>query len=155
MTKQELDNLVRIGQLKLETATRAEFNGTVDSAKKRLVDAQNESLSEESQFDLAYGAAHGFALAALRQKGYRSENRYAVFQALAHTVDGLSPAAIRIFSKAHNERNLANTKAGPRLMGSFSKSLFAARPSFRRRCLRSPLLNEGRRQDNFSDRVIL
>jgi hypothetical protein len=83
MTKQELDNLVRIGQLKLETATRAEFNGTVDSAKKRLVDAQNESLSEESQFDLAYGAAHGFALAALRQKGYRSENRYAVFQALA------------------------------------------------------------------------
>ncbi len=47
------------------------------------------------------------ALAALRQKGYRSENRYTVFQALVHTVEGLDPTAVRIFSKAHNERNLA------------------------------------------------
>jgi hypothetical protein len=107
MTKQELDNLVKIGQLKSEPGTRAEFDGMVDSAKKRLADARNESLASESQFDLAYGAAHGFALAALRQKGYRSENRYTVFQALAHTVEGLDPAAIRIFAKAHNERNLA------------------------------------------------
>ncbi|HLK81910.1 MAG TPA: hypothetical protein VKT99_10495 [Xanthobacteraceae bacterium] len=107
MTKQELDNLVKIGQLKSEPGTQAEFDGMVDSAKKRLADARNESLASESQFDLAYGAAHGFALAALRQKGYRSENRYTVFQALAHTVEGLDPAAIRIFAKAHNERNLA------------------------------------------------
>jgi hypothetical protein len=107
MTKQQLDNLVKIGQLKLEPGTRAEFNGMVDSAKKRLADARNESLSSESRFDLAYGAAHGFALAALRQKGYRSENRFTVFQALAHTVEGVSPATIRIFSKAHDERNLA------------------------------------------------
>jgi hypothetical protein len=68
MIKQELDNLVKIGQLKSESTTRAEFNGMVDSAKKRLADVQKESLSAESQFDLAYGAAHGFALAALRQK---------------------------------------------------------------------------------------
>jgi hypothetical protein len=107
MTNQQLDNLVKIGQLKSEPATRAEFDGMVDSAKKRLADARNESLASESRFDLAYGAAHGFALAALRQKGYRSENRFTVFQALAHTVDGLDSAAIRIFSKAHNERNLA------------------------------------------------
>lgn len=107
MTKQELDNLVKIGQLKSEPGTQAEFDGMVDSAKKRLADARNESLASESQFDLAYGAAHCFALAALRQKGYRSENRYTVFQALAHTVEGLDPAAIRIFAKAHNERNLA------------------------------------------------
>jgi hypothetical protein len=57
--------------------------------------------------DFAYGAAHGFALAALRQKGYRSENRFMVFQALTHTVDGLDPVAVRIFAKSHNERNLA------------------------------------------------
>lgn len=49
---------------------------------------------------------HGFALAALRQKGYRSEKRFTVFQALAHTIEGLDPAAVRIFAKAHNERNL-------------------------------------------------
>src|SRR5471030_2779503 len=77
------------------------------SARKRLADAHNESLAPDSRFDLAYGAAHGFALAALRQKGYRSENRFTVFQALAHTVEGLDPVAVRIFAKCHNERNLA------------------------------------------------
>ena len=34
----------------------------LDSASKRLVDAQNEDLDADSQFDLAYGAAHRFAL---------------------------------------------------------------------------------------------
>ncbi len=107
MSKSELENLVRINQLKREPPTRAEFGGMVKGAKMRLADAQNEDLSPESRFDLAYGAAHGFALAALRQKGYRSENRFTVFQALVHTVDGLDPTAVRIFAKSHNERNLA------------------------------------------------
>ncbi len=82
MAKQALDNLEKIGQLKAEPGTRAEFNGMVGSAKKRLADARNQNLASESRFDLAYGAAHGFALAALRQKGYRSDNRYTVFRAL-------------------------------------------------------------------------
>lgn len=86
--------------------TRAEFDGMINGAKKRLADAQNKDLASESRFDLASGAAHGFALAALRQKGYRSEKRFTVFQALAHTIEGLDPAAVRIFAKAHNERNL-------------------------------------------------
>jgi hypothetical protein len=107
MGKQELENLAKVGQLKAEPPTRAEFDGMINGAKKRLADAQNEDLAAESRFDLAYGAAHGFALAALRHKGYRSENRFTVFQALAHTVDGLDPLAIRIFAKSHNERNLA------------------------------------------------
>ncbi len=107
MGKQELENLAKIGQLKREPSTRAEFDGMVNGATKRLADAQNEDLAAESRFDLAYGAAHGFALAALRQKGYRSENRFTVFQVLTHTVDGLDPVAVRIFAKSHNERNLA------------------------------------------------
>lgn len=78
----------------------------MDSAKKRLADARNESLADESRFDLAYNAAHGFALAALRQRGYRSDNRYVVFQALAHTL-GLAPAIWRVLAKAHTDRNLA------------------------------------------------
>jgi hypothetical protein len=106
MTKPELENLVKIGQLKKEPPTRAEFDGMLSSAGKRLADAQNTKLAAESRFDLAYGAAHAFALAALRQHGYRSENRYVVFQALTHTV-GLSGAVARVFSKAHDVRNLA------------------------------------------------
>jgi hypothetical protein len=101
-----LDNLVKIGQLKTETGTRMEFLGLVESAKKRLADSKNEDLAAESRFDLAYNAAHGFALAALRHKGYRSENRYVVFQALPHTL-GLEPAVWRVLAKAHNERNMA------------------------------------------------
>lgn len=105
MSKPELDNLVRIGRLKSDPPTRDEFVGMVTSAKTKLVDAQNEDLDPDSQFDLGYGAAHRLALAALRHAGYRSENRITVFQTLAHTLD-TAPADIQIFLRAHNERNL-------------------------------------------------
>ena len=78
----------------------------LNSARTRLADAQNESLAPDSQFDLAYGAAHRLALAALRHQGYRSENRITVFQALVHTL-GSDIADVQILLKAHNERNLA------------------------------------------------
>jgi hypothetical protein len=103
---QELDNLIRIGRLKAEPASRSEFVGMMNSARTRLVDAQNESLDPDSRFDLAYGAAHRLALIALRHKGYRSENRITVFQTLVHTLDTDKPD-LQIFLKAHNARNLA------------------------------------------------
>jgi hypothetical protein len=106
MGKPELDNLVRIKRLKLEPGSRAEFDGMVRSARTHLADAQNESIDTDSQFDLAYGAAHRLALAALRQHGYRSEDRITVFQTLIHTVNS-DRTDIQIFLKAHNERNLA------------------------------------------------
>ena len=76
------------------------------SARRGLTDAQNESIETDSQFTLAYGAAHRFALAALRHHGYRSEDRITVFQTLVHTL-GTDNADIQIFWRAHNERNLA------------------------------------------------
>jgi hypothetical protein len=107
VSKPELDNLVKIKRLKAEAPSRAEYARMLDSASKRLVDAQNEELDADSQFDLAYGAAHRFALAALRREGYRSENnRLTVFQTLAHTV-GTVNADLQVFLKAHAERNLA------------------------------------------------
>jgi hypothetical protein len=53
MSKVELDNLVRIKKLKVEPGSRAEFDGMVGSARKRLTDAQNENLDPDSPFDLA------------------------------------------------------------------------------------------------------
>ena len=106
MSKEELDNLVKINQLKVEPATRTEFSGMVQAAITRLTDSQNEDLDPDSQFDLAYGAAHRLALAALRHAGYRSENRITVFQTLVHTLD-TDKADVQVFLKAHNERNLA------------------------------------------------
>jgi hypothetical protein len=106
MSKQELDNLAKIGQLKAEPGTRAELVGLVESARKRLADARNEKLAFESRFDLAYNAAHAFALAALRRHGYRSQNRYVVFQAIPHTL-GLDAIIWRVLAKCHERRNLA------------------------------------------------
>jgi hypothetical protein len=106
MSRAELDNLARISRLKAEPGSRNEFAGMVNSARRRLVDAQNKSLDPDSQFDLAYGAAHRLALAALRHKGYRSENRITVFQTLVHTL-GSDKSDIQVFLRAHNERNLA------------------------------------------------
>jgi hypothetical protein len=107
MAKPELDNLVKINQLKAEPPLRKEYDGMLKSAQRGLVDAQNESIETDSQFDLAVEAAHKFALAALRREGYRSENRITVYQTLTHTI-GVSNADLQIFLKAHNERNLAS-----------------------------------------------
>ncbi len=101
-----LDNLVKIGQLKHEPPDQAEFEGMVASAKARLRDARLEGLSEDSQFSLAYGAAHALALAAMRWHGYRSDNRYLVFQCLEKTA-GLETVKWRVLDQCHNRRNLA------------------------------------------------
>jgi hypothetical protein len=106
MSARELANLARIGKLKPEPCTDAEFAGLAASAKKRLADARNESLSPESRFDLAYNAAHGFALAALRRTGYRPDGRYLVFQTLEYTA-GLAPTIWRVLAKCHDRRNMA------------------------------------------------
>lgn len=106
MTKRELDNLVRIGQLKPEPPAKAELVGLLRSGSRRLADAERTELSLESRFDLAYNAAHALALAALRAKGYRSESRYLVFQCLQHTID-LPNEQWRVLDQAHRKRNLA------------------------------------------------
>lgn len=101
-----LDNLARIGKLKPERPVQAEFDGLTRSGSVRLKDAEVTSLSLESRFDLAYNAAHALALAALRFHGYRSENRYLVFQVLPHTV-GLPKEMCRVLDQAHRKRNIA------------------------------------------------
>lgn len=91
--------------LKAEPPDAREFAGLKRSGHARLQDALNASLSFESRFDLAYNAAHALCLAALRWNGYRSTNRYIVFQLLPHTL-GLGPEVWRVLSKCHDIRNL-------------------------------------------------
>lgn len=106
MPSPQLDNLVKIGKLKVEAPAQAEIDGLIRSGSVRLVDAENDKLSFESRFDLAYNAAHALALAALRFHGYRSDNRYIVFQALPHTL-GLANEQWRVLDQAHSKRNRA------------------------------------------------
>lgn len=106
MTLAQLDNLVKAGKLKAEPADQQEFDGMVSSARRRLQDVGVDGLSEDSRFSLAYGAAHALSLAAMRWHGYRSDNRYLVFQCLEHTV-GMETAKWRVLDKCHKQRNIA------------------------------------------------
>jgi hypothetical protein len=103
MTLAPLENLLRSG-LKRQPPNDQEIETLIRSAERRLNDATNSSLSLESRFDLAYNAAHALALAALRHHGYRSENRYLVFQVLVHTVT-LPAEQWRVLDAAHRKRN--------------------------------------------------
>lgn len=106
MPKSALDNLVRVGQLKAEPRNDNEVRRMIAMALTRLDDARLASLSAEGRFTSAYNAAHAAALAALRWHGYRSENRYTVFQCLSHTL-GWSAPRWRVLDTAHQKRNLA------------------------------------------------
>ena len=106
MSRPELDNLVRIGQLKAEPRNAQEVARMLAMAQTRLNDSKLNKLSLEGRFTSAYNAAHAAALAALRWHGYRSENRYTVFQCLTHTLRW--PAnRWRVLDTAHQKRNLA------------------------------------------------
>ena len=106
MTLKELDNLVKINKLKVEPPDQKEFEGMVASAKRSLQDVKINGLSEEGQFTLIYGAAHAISLAAMRWHGYRSDNRYLVFQCLQHTT-GLDSVKWRVLDQCHRVRNVA------------------------------------------------
>lgn len=106
MPLEPLDNLVRAGTLKSESADQSQIDGMIKSAKTRLADIEVAELSDEGKFSSAYGAAHSLALAALRWHGYRSDKRYVVFQCLPHTV-GLDNAKWRVLDKCHKLRNQA------------------------------------------------
>jgi hypothetical protein len=106
MTSDALANLVKIRKLKAEPSSPREFDGLVRSAVERATDARNASLALASRFTLAYDASHSLALAALRAHGFRSEDRYLVFQCLGHTL-GWSPDQWRLLDYCHKKRNLA------------------------------------------------
>lgn len=125
MPPSELENLVAIGSLKRAPPSPAEIEALIGSARARLQDARSESLSLESRFDLAYNAAHALALAALRFHGYRSGNRYIVFQVLPHTA-GIDTVTWRVLSKAHDERNLMEYEGGGHVNARLLDDLIAA-----------------------------
>ena len=106
MSQAELDNLVRVGHLKAEPRNAQEVTRMLAMAQTRLKDAKLNNLSLEGRFTSAYNAAHAAALAALRWHGYRSENRYTVFQCLTHTL-GWPANRWRVLDTAHQKRNLA------------------------------------------------
>src|SRR3977135_727869 len=109
----QLDNLVRIRQLKTEPPSQAEIDGLIRSGNARLRDARVETLSPDSRFDLAYNAAHAFSLAALRWHGYRSEHRFTGFQCLEHTAK-LPPELWRVLDTGTPQTQRRRVRRTPR-----------------------------------------
>ncbi len=125
MPSPELENLAISGQLKKEAGDQKEFDGLVGTGRALLKDASAVSLAPESRFELAYGAAHAHALAALRWHGYRSDNRYMVFQALPHTL-GLDASVWRVLAKCHDKRNKTDYEGRFEVDTQLLKDLLAA-----------------------------
>ena len=102
-----------------------EFAGLLRSGQARLADAQFAQLSLESRFDLVYNAAHAMCLAALRWHGYRSSNRFIVFQVLPHTLS-LGPEVWRVLAKGHEIRNLGEYEGNMNIDERIVRDLIAA-----------------------------
>lgn len=143
MNQDALDNLVRINKLHREAADPREIEGLIQSGNVRLKDAGLESLSLESRFDLSYNAAHALSLAALRHCGYRSDNRYLVFQCLQHTLD-LSSARWRVLDQAHRKRNLAEYEADFEIDEALVVSLMDVTEEIRRSVVALSSFGEGK-----------
>ena len=103
----ELDALCGpTGSLRQEPPDRDEYEGLIQAGNDQFADAQRAANSLHSRFVHASGAAHKFALAALRRAGYRPSQRYVVFQSLQHTL-GMRPEVWRVLDHAHRARNLS------------------------------------------------
>jgi hypothetical protein len=122
MSNSALENLVKIGQLKAEPASALDIDRLLAMARKHLEDAKRESNSIEGRFISAYSVGHAAGLAALRRHGYRSENRYLVFQTLQHTV-GWNAVQWRQLDSAHNKRNLAEYEGYLEVEASYVQAL--------------------------------
>lgn len=105
MSLPALDNLLCIGQLKAEPRNNAELACMLARARRSLMDAAVISVSASTRFICAYSAGHAAALAALRWHGYRSENRFTVFQCLTHTL-GWAGARWRVLDAAHRRHKV-------------------------------------------------
>lgn len=109
-----LDNLVRIGQLKLEPPSKEEIGSYLRKAAFYLRDAGREGMSPASRFMLAYDAAYALAFAALRAKGYRPDanrgHRAVVFQTLEATVG--APKELWVALDRYHTRRNASEYAG-------------------------------------------
>lgn len=121
-----LDNLCGPNKpLAAEPPDAREFAGLLRSGLARLADARVAQLSVEGRFDLAYNAAHAMCLAALRWHGYRSSNRFIVFQVLPHTLE-LGPEVWRVLAKGHEIRNLGEYEGDLNVDERIVRDLIAA-----------------------------
>src|SRR4051812_29588812 len=103
-TSPNLENLVRIGKLQPEPPAQNEIDGLIRTGRMRFNDARTPTRS-------LYSRSTSLTLRRMRSRslrsahGYRSDNRYLVFQALVHTL-GMSDKQWRLLALCHERRNM-------------------------------------------------
>ena len=107
-----LENLLRIGKLKVHAAGKVEIERLLAAAERALADASVKELSSDSRLDLAYRAIMQAALAAMLANGYRpatSEpgHHQLLIQALPKTA-GIAAERIQVLDGYRSARNLAD-----------------------------------------------
>jgi len=122
----KLANLARAGQLAAEPTSAEEIGRLLKGAEIQLRDSRNASLAAPSRFILAYGAAHGLALAAVRAEGYRPAaskgHRKVIFQTLESTTGAPRELWIAL-DRYHDRRNAAEYEAAPPATEAEAKDL--------------------------------
>ena len=105
---QNLRNLERTGALKHEGSSAAEIRRLLELARGNLTSAALKNNPLEVRYQVAYAAAHYFALAALRANDFRTAgregHRQLLFQALPHSA-GIDSSIALALDRAHRKRN--------------------------------------------------
>jgi hypothetical protein len=105
-----LENLLRIGQLKVHSTDRAEVGQLLEAARRNLADAGVEAVSLETRFDAAYKAIMQVAMVALLANGYRADSRghhQLMIQSLPLTI-GLPKERMVVLDAMRRKRNAAD-----------------------------------------------
>jgi hypothetical protein len=105
-----LENLLKIGQLKVHSTDRLEVGRLLEAARRNLTDAEVEAISLETRFDAAYKVIMQVALVALLANGYRADSRghhQLMIQSLPLTV-GMSKDRMLVLDAMRRKRNAAD-----------------------------------------------
>ena len=119
---EQLENLVRVGELAPERPAADEVAGLLHSGGEYLAAAKSDNLLSLPRFSLAYNAAYAFSLATLRLAGYRTAKRYIVFQCLQHILN-LPDKRWRMLAEAHKRRNLVEYQGDANVEERFVQGL--------------------------------
>jgi hypothetical protein len=112
-----LDNLLKINQLQVHTATREAVLRLLEAAKRNIADAHISAVSGENRFDAAYKCIMQCAMVALWVNGYRTStsqpgHHQTAIQTLPTTI-GLPQSTVIILDSLRKQRNVSDYEGDP------------------------------------------
>jgi hypothetical protein len=112
-----LDNLLKINQLQVHTATREAVLRLLEAAKRNIADAHISAVSGENRFDAAYKCIMQCAMVALWVNGYRTStsqpgHHQTAIQTLPTTIS-LPQSTVIILDGLRKQRNVSDYEGDP------------------------------------------